>query len=134
MSLEASAPETTHDLSQRRVGWLSTELRVHVVYVKPVSLHVCFNMSVRMFQVLYNMFNFVADMPEVAPVDVFLGVARFFVVGLGGMGFGILFGFVAAFTTRFTSKVREIEPLFIFMYSYLAYLVAELFAISSIMA
>uniref|UniRef100_A0A8C3AJA9 Sodium/hydrogen exchanger n=1 Tax=Cyclopterus lumpus TaxID=8103 RepID=A0A8C3AJA9_CYCLU len=84
--------------------------------------------------VLYNMFNFVAEMPVVEPVDVFLGVARFFVVGLGGMGFGILFGFTAAFTTRFTSKVREIEPLFIFMYSYLAYLVAELFAISSIMA
>ncbi|XP_029315658.1 sodium/hydrogen exchanger 2 [Cottoperca gobio] len=84
--------------------------------------------------VLYNMFNFVADMPVVEPVDVFLGVARFFVVGFGGMGFGILFGFVAAFTTRFTSRVREIEPLFIFMYSYLAYLVAELFAISSIMA
>ncbi|CAN9497533.1 unnamed protein product [Ophioblennius macclurei] len=84
--------------------------------------------------VLYNMFNFVAEMPVVEPVDVFLGVARFFVVGLGGMGFGVLFGFVAAFTTRFTSKVREIEPLFIFMYSYLAYLVAELFAISSIMA
>uniref|UniRef100_A0A3Q2ZCZ6 Sodium/hydrogen exchanger n=1 Tax=Kryptolebias marmoratus TaxID=37003 RepID=A0A3Q2ZCZ6_KRYMA len=84
--------------------------------------------------VLYNMFSFVADMPVVEPVDVFLGVARFFVVGLGGMGFGILFGFVAAFTTRFTSKVREIEPLFIFMFSYLAYLVSELFAISSIMA
>ncbi|XP_047457481.1 sodium/hydrogen exchanger 2 [Mugil cephalus] len=84
--------------------------------------------------VLYNMFNFVAEMPVVEPVDVFLGVARFFVVGLGGMGFGLLFGFVAAFTTRFTSRVREIEPLFIFMYSYLAYLVAELFAISSIMA
>nr|XP_015821634.2 sodium/hydrogen exchanger 2 [Nothobranchius furzeri] len=84
--------------------------------------------------VLYNMFSFVAEMPVVEPVDVFLGMARFLVVGLGGMGFGILFGFVASFTTRFTSKVREIEPLFIFMYSYLAYLVAELFAISSIMA
>uniref|UniRef100_A0A8C6WUE0 Sodium/hydrogen exchanger n=1 Tax=Neogobius melanostomus TaxID=47308 RepID=A0A8C6WUE0_9GOBI len=84
--------------------------------------------------VLYNMFNFVADMPVVEPEDVFLGVANFFVVGLGGIVFGILFGFVSAFTTRFTSKVREIEPLFIFMYSYLAYLVAELFAISSIMA
>lgn len=84
--------------------------------------------------VLYSMFSFVAEMPVVEPVDVFLGVARFFVVGLGGMGFGILFGFVAAFTTRFTSKVKEIEPLFIFMYTYLAYLVAELFAISSIMA
>nr|XP_020504035.1 sodium/hydrogen exchanger 2-like [Labrus bergylta] len=82
--------------------------------------------------VLYNIFNF--EMGEVVPTDVFLGVAKFFVVGLGGMGFGVLFGFVAAFTTRFTSKVREIEPLFIFMYSYLAYLVAELFTISSIMA
>ncbi|XP_061698465.1 sodium/hydrogen exchanger 2 isoform X2 [Syngnathoides biaculeatus] len=84
--------------------------------------------------VLYNMFTFVAEMPVVEPVDVFLGVARFLVVGSGGMAFGALFGFVAAFTTRFTSEVREIEPLFIFMYSYLAYLVAELFAISSIMA
>ncbi|XP_052349154.1 sodium/hydrogen exchanger 2 [Oncorhynchus keta] len=84
--------------------------------------------------VLYNMFIFVADMPVVEPVDVFLGVARFFVVGLGGMGFGVIFGFVASFTTRFTSNVKEIEPLFIFMYSYLAYLVAELFSISSIMA
>lgn len=94
----------------------------------------CTPVCICAFQVLYNMFTFVAEMPVVEPVDVFLGVARFFVVGLGGMGFGILFGFVAAFTTRFTSKVREIEPLFIFMYSYLAYLVAELFAISSIMA
>ncbi|KAL3969795.1 fibulin 1/2 [Sarotherodon galilaeus] len=84
--------------------------------------------------VLYNTFSFVAEMPVVEPVDVFIGVARFFIVGLGGMAFGILFGFVAAFTTRFTAKVREIEPLFVFMYSYLAYLVAELFAISSIMA
>ncbi|XP_037542472.1 sodium/hydrogen exchanger 2 [Nematolebias whitei] len=84
--------------------------------------------------VLYNMFSFVANMPIVEPVDVFLGVARFFVVGLGGMAFGVLFGFLAAFTTRFTSKVKEIEPLFIFMYSYLAYLVSELFSISSIMA
>lgn len=84
--------------------------------------------------VLYNMFSFVADMPVVEPVDVFLGVSRFFVVGLGGLGFGVLFGFAASFTTRFTANVREIEPLFIFMYSYLAYLVAELFSISSIMA
>lgn len=84
--------------------------------------------------VLYSMFAFLADMPSVSSIDVFLGVARFFVVGVGGVGFGLLFGFVAAFTSRFTNKVREIEPLFVFMYSYLAYLVAELFAISSVMA
>ncbi|KAL0963495.1 hypothetical protein UPYG_G00307180 [Umbra pygmaea] len=84
--------------------------------------------------VLYNMFTFIAGMPKVESVDVALGVARFFVVGLGGLVFGLVFGIVASFTTRFTSNVREIEPLFIFMYSYLAYLVAELFNISSIMA
>ncbi|XP_076120456.1 sodium/hydrogen exchanger 2 [Alosa pseudoharengus] len=84
--------------------------------------------------VLYNLFNHVAELPVVDAPDVFLCLARFFVVGLGGVLFGFLFGVVAAFTTRFTGRVGEIEPLFIFMYSYLAYLVAELFSISSIMA
>ncbi|KAI5107022.1 sodium/hydrogen exchanger 2 [Silurus meridionalis] len=84
--------------------------------------------------VLYNLFNHVASLPALDATDVFLSVARFFVVGFGGMFFGFLFGFVAAFTTRFTWKVREIEPLFIFMYSYLAYLLAELLSLSSIMA
>ncbi|KAM9766532.1 sodium/hydrogen exchanger 2-like [Menidia menidia] len=84
--------------------------------------------------VLYGMFAFLAEMSVVESGDVFLGVARFFVVGVGGILFGLLFGFVAAFTSRFTGKVREIEPLFVFMYSYLAYLVAELFAISSVLA
>lgn len=86
------------------------------------------------FQVLYNLFNHVVSLPVVDAADVFLAVARFFVIGFGGIFFGFLFGFVAAFSTRFTWKVREIEPLFIFMYSYLAYLLAELLAISSIMA
>ncbi|XP_069377015.1 sodium/hydrogen exchanger 2-like isoform X2 [Paralichthys olivaceus] len=84
--------------------------------------------------VLYSMFSFLANLPIVESGDVFLGVARFFVVGVGGVLFGLLFGFVAAFTTRFTHNVRHIEPLFVFMYSYLAYLVAELFAISSVLA
>uniref|UniRef100_A0A3B4UE80 Sodium/hydrogen exchanger n=1 Tax=Seriola dumerili TaxID=41447 RepID=A0A3B4UE80_SERDU len=84
--------------------------------------------------VLYSMFSFLADLPIVESTDVFLGVARFFVVAAGGVLFGLLFGFVAAFTTRFTHNVRQIEPLFVFMYSYLAYLVAELFAISSVLA
>ncbi|XP_068612346.1 sodium/hydrogen exchanger 2-like [Brachionichthys hirsutus] len=84
--------------------------------------------------VLYNMFSFLADLPIVDSVDVFLGVARFFVVAVGGVLFGLVFGFVAAFTTRFTHNVRQIEPLFVFMYSYLAYLLCECFAISSVLA
>ncbi|XP_019747230.1 sodium/hydrogen exchanger 2-like [Hippocampus comes] len=84
--------------------------------------------------VLYSMFSFVADMSAFESSDVFLGVARFFVVGAGGLLFGLVFGFVAAFTTRFTHNARQIEPLFVFMFSYLAYLAAELFAISSVLA
>lgn len=83
---------------------------------------------------LYNLFNHIAVMEVVEAGEVFLHIGWFFVVGLGGTFFGILFGFLAAFTTRFTGKVREIEPLIIFLYSYLAYLIAELFSISSIMA
>lgn len=82
-------------------------------------------------QVLYNMFHFspafLADMATVQSVDVF-------VVAAGGVLFGLPFGFVVAFTTRFTHRVGPIEPLFVFMYSYLAYLVAELFTISSVLA
>ncbi|XP_023667160.1 sodium/hydrogen exchanger 2-like isoform X1 [Paramormyrops kingsleyae] len=84
--------------------------------------------------VLYDMFTFLAGMPKVESRDVFLGMTRFLVVGVGGLLLGVLFGFVAAFTTRFTSKVSEIEPLFAFMYSYLAYLVADMLSTSSIMA
>lgn len=101
--------------------------------IQPHTIHMLMYFSV-FPQALYSMFSFLADMPVVESTDVFLGVARFFVVAFGGVFFGLVFGFVAAFTTRFTHNVRQIEPLFIFMYSYLAYLVAECFAISSVLA
>ncbi|KAM6957981.1 sodium/hydrogen exchanger 2-like [Tautogolabrus adspersus] len=84
--------------------------------------------------VLYNMFSFLADLPEVESLNVVLGAAKFIVVAAGGVFFGLLFGFTAAFTTRFTHNVRQIEPLFVFMYSYLAYLISECFSISSVLA
>ncbi|XP_056321035.1 sodium/hydrogen exchanger 2 isoform X2 [Danio aesculapii] len=84
--------------------------------------------------VLYNLFNHVAMMEVDEPAVILSDIGGFFVVGLGGIFFGLLFGFLTALTTRFTGKVREIEPLVIFMFSYMAYLIAELFALSSIMA
>ncbi|MGH0141584.1 UNVERIFIED_CONTAM: hypothetical protein FKN15_004587, partial [Acipenser sinensis] len=83
---------------------------------------------------LYSLFKYISQIDHVDSIDIFLGTADFFVVGFGGIMFGLLFGFVAAFTTRFTTNTRELEPVFVFMYSYLAYLVAELFSLSSIMA
>ncbi|XP_038577680.1 sodium/hydrogen exchanger 2-like isoform X2 [Micropterus salmoides] len=83
---------------------------------------------------LYSMSSFLADLHVVESTDVFLEFAKFFVAAIGGVVFGLLFGFVAAFTTRFTYNVCQIEPLFVFVYSYLAYLLAECFAFSSMLA
>uniref|UniRef100_A0A8D0B454 Sodium/hydrogen exchanger n=1 Tax=Salvator merianae TaxID=96440 RepID=A0A8D0B454_SALMN len=84
--------------------------------------------------VLYKLFKTFCKMKTIQAVDVFSGIANFFVVGIGGVLIGILMGFVAAFTTRFTHKVRVIEPLFVFLYSYLSYITAEMFHLSGIMA
>lgn len=88
-------------------------------------------------QVLYNIFIDFTQMHRheaIEPVDVLAGFARFLVAGLGGVLFGIAFGFVAAFMTRFTQNISAIEPLLVFMFSYLSYLAAETLYISGILA
>lgn len=67
-------------------------------------------------------------------IDAFLGVISFFVVALGGVMVGVIYGILGAFTSRFTSHTRVIEPLFVFLYSYMAYLSAEVFHLSGIMS
>ncbi|XP_007957737.1 sodium/hydrogen exchanger 2 [Orycteropus afer afer] len=84
--------------------------------------------------VLYNLFKSFCQMKTIETIDVFAGIANFFVVGIGGVLIGIFLGFIAAFTTRFTHNIRVIEPLFVFLYSYLSYITAEMFHLSGIMA
>ncbi|NXR06793.1 SL9A2 protein, partial [Semnornis frantzii] len=84
--------------------------------------------------VLYKLFRSFCEMPTINSLDVLAGVGKFFVVGLGGVLVGLAFGLTAAFTTRFTKDIRVIEPLFVFLYSYLSYLTAEMFHLSGIVA
>ncbi|KAJ1198740.1 hypothetical protein NDU88_002579 [Pleurodeles waltl] len=84
--------------------------------------------------VLYKIFENFSKMPEILIVDIMAGVGKFFVVGLGGIFVGLVFGVVAALTTRFTKNIRVIEPLFVFLFSYLSYLTAEMFHLSGIVA
>ncbi|MBN3319795.1 SL9A1 protein, partial [Atractosteus spatula] len=84
--------------------------------------------------VLYHLFEEYAGVGTVTFLDVFLGVVCFLVVALGGIFVGAVYGILAAFTSRFTSHTRVIEPLFVFLYSYMAYLSAEVFHLSGIMA
>lgn len=85
-------------------------------------------------QVLYHLFEEFSHAESVTVIDALLGVVCFFVVSLGGILVGAIYGFVAAFTSRFTQHTRVIEPLFVFLYSYMAYLSAEVFHLSGIMS
>jgi sodium/hydrogen exchanger-like protein 3 len=66
--------------------------------------------------------------------DVLAGLGSFFLVALGGTIIGILWGFLTGLVTRYTHQVRVIEPIFIFVMAYLAYLHAEIFHWSGILA
>ncbi|XP_006027051.1 sodium/hydrogen exchanger 2-like [Alligator sinensis] len=84
--------------------------------------------------VLYKLLRSFCEMSTIKTVDVFAGIGKFFVVAIGGVLVGLIFGMTAAFTTRFTKNIRVIEPLFVFLYSYLSYLTAEMFHLSGIVA
>jgi sodium/hydrogen exchanger-like protein 3 len=73
-------------------------------------------------------------LPNILYTDVLAGVASFFVVAIGGTVIGVIWGFLTGFVTRFTHQVRVIEPIFIFVMAYLAYLNAEIFHMSGILA
>ncbi|XP_061878806.1 sodium/hydrogen exchanger 5 [Entelurus aequoreus] len=86
--------------------------------------------------VLYKVYiSFVEVGPEnVQTADYFKGVASFLIVSVGGTLVGLVFAVILGFITRFTKKVRIIEPLFVFLLVYLAYLTAELCSLSSILS
>ncbi|KAJ8407897.1 hypothetical protein AAFF_G00269410 [Aldrovandia affinis] len=86
--------------------------------------------------VLYKVYiSFVEVGPgNIHTADYFKGVASFFIVSIGGTVVGLIFALILAFATRFTKRVRIIEPLFVFLLVYLAYLTAELLSLSSILS
>ncbi|KAG0714464.1 Sodium/hydrogen exchanger 2 [Chionoecetes opilio] len=86
--------------------------------------------------VLYHLFEGYSEVGEdnIKAVDIASGVASFLLVALGGTAIGIIWGFLTAFITRLTSEVRVIEPIFVFVMAYLAYLNAEIFHLSGILS
>ncbi|KAM8956355.1 sodium/hydrogen exchanger 5 isoform 2-T2 [Lycaon pictus] len=86
--------------------------------------------------VLYKVCNSFVEMgsANVQAADYLKGVASLFVVSLGGAAVGLVFAFLLALTTRFTKRVRIIEPLLVFLLAYAAYLTAEMASLSAILA
>ncbi|CAF4379153.1 unnamed protein product, partial [Adineta steineri] len=71
---------------------------------------------------------------NLAPLDYSLGFVSFFVVTIGGILVGLIFGFMAVFMTKFTERTPVLEPLVVFMYAYIAYIIAEMTGLSGILA
>ncbi|XP_063382392.1 sodium/hydrogen exchanger 3 isoform X1 [Cydia fagiglandana] len=86
--------------------------------------------------VLYHMFEAYTEMgtSRLVYTDFLAGFASFLVVAVGGTCIGVVWGFATGLVTRFTHEVRVIEPIFIFVMAYLAYLNAEMFHMSGILA
>ncbi|XP_039755513.1 sodium/hydrogen exchanger 3 isoform X4 [Pararge aegeria] len=86
--------------------------------------------------VLYHMFEAYTEMgpSRLMYTDFLAGFASFLVVAVGGTCIGVVWGFATGLVTRFTNEVRVIEPIFIFVMAYLAYLNAEMFHMSGILA
>jgi sodium/hydrogen exchanger-like protein 3 len=71
---------------------------------------------------------------NLVPADFALGFASFFVVTIGGIVIGIIFGFMAIFMTKFTERTPVLEPLVVFIYAYIAYIIAEMTGLSGILS
>ncbi|XP_022122227.2 sodium/hydrogen exchanger 3 isoform X6 [Pieris rapae] len=86
--------------------------------------------------VLYHMFEAYTEMgpSKLMYTDFLAGFGSFIVVAFGGTCIGVVWGFATGLVTRFTNEVRVIEPIFIFVMAYLAYLNAEMFHMSGILA
>jgi NhaP-type Na+/H+ or K+/H+ antiporter len=87
-------------------------------------------------KVLYRMFEsfLTIGQDNLVPLDFFLGFVSYFVVTIGGILVGLVFGFMAVFMTKFTERTPVLEPLVVFMYAYVAYLIAEMLGLSGILA
>ncbi|KAF8358394.1 hypothetical protein PRIPAC_93389 [Pristionchus pacificus] len=84
----------------------------------------------------YNIFNaFVEIGPEnIIAEDVVNGFFSYFLVCFGGVAIGLVFAAISAFLTKFTRHLDILNPVFVLVIPYIAFLVAEMLTLSSIMA
>jgi len=82
------------------------------------------------------MFSELSEIGEenVIALDIVFGVISFFVVVIGSIGIGIVLGLAGSFSARFTSHMRIMEPMIVVVIPYLAFIVAEMFHLSGILA
>ncbi|TNM93068.1 hypothetical protein fugu_018470 [Takifugu bimaculatus] len=86
--------------------------------------------------VLFNVFDAFVSLggSKINAVEIIKGIVSFFVVAFGGSLVGFIFGLLISLLTRFTKNIQIIEPGFVFVLGYLAYLTAEMLSLSAILS
>uniref|UniRef100_A0AC35TI06 Sodium/hydrogen exchanger n=1 Tax=Rhabditophanes sp. KR3021 TaxID=114890 RepID=A0AC35TI06_9BILA len=86
--------------------------------------------------VLYQLFQQfqLIGVDNLNTTDLVMGALSFPVIALGGILIGVVFALVTSWITKYTDKVKILQPVFIFAMPYMAYLTAEIFGLSSILA
>ncbi|TMS17864.1 Sodium/hydrogen exchanger 3 [Larimichthys crocea] len=86
--------------------------------------------------VLFNVFDAFVSLggAKINAVEIIKGIISFFVVAFGGSLLGFVFGLLISLLTRCTKNIQIIEPGFVFVLGYLAYLTAEMLSLSAILS
>ncbi|GAB6019688.1 hypothetical protein CHUAL_001243 [Chamberlinius hualienensis] len=84
--------------------------------------------------VLYNMMVTFTTMKVIPFSQIMLGIAAFICSSLGGLTIGAIYGVLTSLITKYTEKVRVVEPLAFLGMAYLAYLTAEMVHFSGIIS
>ncbi|KAM6899601.1 sodium/hydrogen exchanger 3-like [Xenentodon cancila] len=86
--------------------------------------------------VLFNVFDAFVSLggAKINAWEIIKGIISFFVVAFGGSVVGFVFGLLISILTRCTKNIQIIEPGFIFVLGYLAYLTAEMLSLSAILS
>jgi sodium/hydrogen exchanger 3 len=84
--------------------------------------------------VLYNTFIAMVNMEVVGTLEIIMAHLSFLFVVLGGTFIGVFNGLFASYVTTFTQHVRVAEPLVLYSFAYMSFLVAEVFHWSGIIS
>ncbi|XP_052219031.1 sodium/hydrogen exchanger 3-like [Dreissena polymorpha] len=84
--------------------------------------------------VMYNVMQVFNGFDTITVGQCFLGVAKFCIVCSVATLIGIVFGLIASFLTKFTHSVKVVEPMIVFGFAYISYLISEMFQFSGIVS
>ncbi|VDN01036.1 unnamed protein product [Thelazia callipaeda] len=84
--------------------------------------------------VLYQTFNAMIDAHSLTGADYITASSSFFIVSFGGLLIGLSWAIMTGFTTKYSQHLNVVQPLICLLFPYLAYLIAEMVAMSGILA